>query len=133
MFNFNSFALQLNLRTENLLQKLPPTDSRQRIDTRLWEENKLQESNEQKDRLENNQRRRKKIIKEEIFKGKKIEDDEDYYTPVYFGRVVHPVTGEEIYDFLETNKHGSNYWKDRELGKWDHLPRVFEDDCKPFY
>lgn len=114
------------------MPKLPPTDSRQRMDTRLWEENKLDPSNQEKNRLELNQRQRKKKLKEEL-SGQKLDVDYNYHRPVYFERKEHPVTGDTYYPFLENNRFGSNYWKDRELGSWDHLPRVFDDDCKPFH
>jgi splicing suppressor protein 51 len=37
MFFFNKFTLQLNIRPDSLMSKLPPTDSRRRMDTQFWE------------------------------------------------------------------------------------------------
>jgi len=60
MYGFNSFTLQLNLINNILKEKLPPTDSRFRPDVQLWEEGKQEEASDEKNRLENNQRARKK-------------------------------------------------------------------------
>jgi hypothetical protein len=37
MFNMNFHALQLNLLSDSLRSKLPPTDSRLRPDIKAWE------------------------------------------------------------------------------------------------
>ena len=63
MYGMNSYALQLNLINDVLKEKLPPTDSRLRTDLRLWEEGKQEESTNEKNRLEINQRERKKKLK----------------------------------------------------------------------
>ena len=44
MFNMSTFGLQLNLLSDELKKKLPPTDSRLRPDIRFWEECKLNEA-----------------------------------------------------------------------------------------
>lgn len=44
MYNMNAFSLQLNLLTDELKEKLPPTDSRFRPDVRAWEEAKVDEA-----------------------------------------------------------------------------------------
>ena len=54
MYGMNSFALQLNILTDKLKEKLPPTDSRLRKDVRAWESGNQQESTDEKARLENN-------------------------------------------------------------------------------
>jgi oxysterol-binding protein-related protein 3/6/7 len=46
MYNMNAFSLQLNLLTDELKDKLPPTDSRMRPDVRAWEEGKVDEASE---------------------------------------------------------------------------------------
>mmetsp|Transcript_25632 Transcript_25632/g.39440 ORF Transcript_25632/g.39440 Transcript_25632/m.39440 type:complete len:177 (+) Transcript_25632:1941-2471(+) len=98
MYGMNSFALQINLLTDALKEKLPPTDSRLRMDTRLWESGKQDESSNEKTRIEVNQRNRKKALKELL--GKPLEgNDSEYYTPKYFKKGSHPLTGEEVYSF----------------------------------
>ena len=56
MYGFNAFTLQLNIATDKLKDKLPPTDSRHRKDVKEWEHGRMQESTDEKNRLENNQR-----------------------------------------------------------------------------
>ena len=46
MYNMNAFSLQMNLLTDELKEKLPPTDSRMRPDVRAWEEGKVDEASE---------------------------------------------------------------------------------------
>jgi hypothetical protein len=37
MFNMSTFGIQLNMSSEELMKKLPPTDTRRREDVRAWE------------------------------------------------------------------------------------------------
>ena len=66
MFNMSTFGLQLNMVSDELLEKLPPTDCRRRQDIRAWEAKNVPISSKDKDRLENNQRARKRQIKETL-------------------------------------------------------------------
>ena len=50
--------------SDDLAKKLPPTDCRFRPDIRHWEGAALEEANKEKARLENNQRDRRKKLKE---------------------------------------------------------------------
>ena len=59
----NYWSLQLNLLSDELKNKLPPTDSRLRPDVRFWEHADLENSSIEKERLENNQRLRRKKLK----------------------------------------------------------------------
>jgi len=103
-----------------------------RQDLRTWEEGKLEESTEIKNKLEVNQRLRKKALKEKL--GDKITDkDSSYYTPFYFKESTHPLNDEPYYEFVQKNSRGSNYWQDRDRGDWSHLPNIWDDDCKPFH
>jgi len=54
MHNMNYFSLQLNLLSDKLKAKLPPTDSRLREDVRAWEHADFEASQAEKTRLENN-------------------------------------------------------------------------------
>ena len=84
MYNMNAFSLQLNLLTDELKEKLPPTDSRMRPDCRAWEEGKVDEASEQKDALEQQQRARKRQLKADLGEDKVKGDDWTYYKPKYF-------------------------------------------------
>ena len=128
----NKFALQLNVLTNTLKDKLPPTDSRLRPDVKNWEDGKHKESTEEKERLEINQRNRKKILKEQNKEIDFTANDHVYYSPKYFKYVKHPITGDMYYEFLDKNSNGTNYWVDREKGNWDYLPKIYDDECKPF-
>lgn len=68
MFGFNYYTLQLNDLTDKIQEKLPPTDSRLRMDVRYWEENELSEATNEKNRLEHNQRERRKQVKESLIR-----------------------------------------------------------------
>ena len=128
----NKFALQLNVLTDKLKDKLPPTDSRLRPDIKIWENGKQKESSEEKERLEINQRNRKKINKEQKKDTDFSGNDHTFYSPKYFKYDKHPITGDPYYEFLEKNNYGSNYWVDREKGIWENMPKIYDDDCKPF-
>ena len=97
MFNMSTFGLQLNMISDELLEKLPPTDSRRRKDIRAWEAKNVPVSSTDKDRLETNQRARKKKVKEtlQIKEGK----DETWYNPLWFKRARHPVLDTDYYEF----------------------------------
>ena len=64
MYGFNNFSLQLNLMPDQLRDKLPPTDSRLRGDVKIWESGQIDNSTDEKNRIELNQRKRKKLLKE---------------------------------------------------------------------
>lgn len=132
MYNMNSYSLQMNILPDALKQKLPPTDSRFRPDTRAWEEGRVKDAGDLKEQLENQQRARKKLLKAEL--GDKMKGEEwTYHKPQYFKLTQEPKEGVITYEYQEKNARGSNYWMDREAGNWNHLPRIFEPDCKPFY
>ena len=82
MHNMNFFSLQLNLLSPQLKAKLPPTDSRLREDVRAWEHADFEASMAEKGRLENNQRARRKQVKE-MLKQENIEmnmyDEQSFY------------------------------------------------------
>lgn len=96
----------------------------------------MEEAQNEKTRLENNQRQRKKQLIADL-QGKREGFDKDhdptYYEPKYFVQQTHPVTGDAYYDFQAKNRYNSNYWSDRERGDFSHLPRIYEDGCEPFF
>ena len=88
----NYWSLQLNFLSDELKNKLPPTDSRLRPDVRFWEHADLENSSIEKERLENNQRLRRKklkVILEEMNENNgKIDmmDEESFYNPKFFDK-----------------------------------------------
>ena len=73
------------------------------------------------------------MLKEKFPDKNMTDNDSEYYSPKYFKLIKHPITGEEAYEFLEKNKYNSNYWSDRDKGNWDHMPKIYDDECEPFY
>uniref|UniRef100_A0A8C6SZY2 Oxysterol-binding protein n=1 Tax=Neogobius melanostomus TaxID=47308 RepID=A0A8C6SZY2_9GOBI len=63
-YGFTKFAIELNELHPSLKLLLPPTDTRLRVDQRLLEEGKLEEAEEQKQRIEEMQREQRKILEE---------------------------------------------------------------------
>ena len=60
-YGFTRFAIELNEFDSDMSKYLPPTDSRFRPDQRLLEEGKINESEAEKNRLETQQRERRKV------------------------------------------------------------------------
>ena len=60
IYGLNMVALQCNNLNDRLKSKLPPTDTRLRPDLRAWEHAELDEASKEKERLEENQRKRRK-------------------------------------------------------------------------
>mmetsp|Transcript_17862 Transcript_17862/g.30323 ORF Transcript_17862/g.30323 Transcript_17862/m.30323 type:complete len:145 (+) Transcript_17862:2607-3041(+) len=144
MFGFNYFALQCNMCPEGLRKKIPPTDSRVREDVRLWEEDQLDKASAAKQRYEDNQRNRRKMVKKMLEReakedGKKIDmhQEQDFYTPRFFTKV--KLEGSQKKGSKEPKfeyrliKGEKGYWERRERGDWTGIPRIFDDDCEPFY
>ena len=48
----NAVAMQLNMMSDAMRESLPPTDSRLRRDMQLWEEDRLDEAENEKVRIE---------------------------------------------------------------------------------
>ena len=86
----NLFSLQLNYLPEQLRSKLPPTDSRLRGDLRAWDQANLNLATSEKNRLEDNQRKRRNQIKKKFSadpqtpKEWNVADERTFYEPRYF-------------------------------------------------
>ncbi|XP_061809951.1 oxysterol-binding protein-related protein 3 isoform X3 [Nerophis lumbriciformis] len=63
-YGFTKFAIELNELDTSLKPLLPPTDTRLRVDQRLLEEGKLEAAEEQKQRIEQLQRERRRVLEE---------------------------------------------------------------------
>jgi oxysterol-binding protein 1 len=97
-FNLTPFVLSFNHIDDNLRQWISPTDSRYRPDQRAMEDGEYDFAATEKERLENEQRKRRK---------RREEAGEEYSSP-WFVRASHPVTGEEYWQF------NGKYWQQRE-------------------
>ena len=87
MYHMNLFALQLMAISDELKVKLPPCDGRFRGDTLYWDKANLDMATKEKDRLEKNQRQRRKLVKDLMFEDPKKEshwdlnDERTFYNP----------------------------------------------------
>ncbi|ETS78529.1 hypothetical protein PFICI_10591 [Pestalotiopsis fici W106-1] len=97
-FNLTPFVLTFNHIDDSLRKWIAPTDSRHRPDQRAMEDGEYDHAATEKERLENEQRQRRK---EREAKG------EEYVSP-WFTKDKHPITGEEYW------KWNGKYWQQRE-------------------
>ncbi|KAK5862406.1 hypothetical protein PBY51_017806 [Eleginops maclovinus] len=65
-YGFTKFAIELNELDPSLKLLLPPTDTRLRVDQRLLEEGNLEAAEEQKQRIEQLQRERRRVLEDNI-------------------------------------------------------------------
>lgn len=112
MFGFNQVSINLNFVTEEMLEWLPPTDTRRRGDQRRFEQGKVDEADEEKIRLEVKQRKARKIR----------EDSGGVWVPNFYRKAPHPfVAGAHIWEVIPER----NYWERRETHDWDDLPDLW--------
>ncbi|XP_033983777.1 oxysterol-binding protein-related protein 3 isoform X2 [Trematomus bernacchii] len=65
-YGFTKFAIELNELDPPLKLLLPPTDTRLRVDQRLLEEGNLEAAEEQKQRIEQLQRERRRVLEDNV-------------------------------------------------------------------
>lgn len=106
-YGFTSFGVQLNEITPDLKEKLPPTDSRLRPDQRAFEDGKVDDAEDGKQKLEAKQRERRKE-----WEGKKAGAERP---PQFFKQE----GGDEW-------RYRGNYWERREKGDWNQNIKIFE-------
>lgn len=113
-YGFTTFAASLNEITPIEKGKLPPTDSRLRPDQRAAEDNDFDEAETLKGKLEEAQRKRRKIL----------EDEGNSWTPKWFEKVEGgDGSGEEVW----VAKVGQDsYWEKRVNGDWEDVEKIFD-------
>lgn len=104
-YNLSSFAITLNELNPELMDKLPPTDSRLRPDQRLLENGEYERANAEKLRLEQRQRLSRKL-------------QENGWRPRWFQKDVEDGTFRYI----------GGYWEAREQRKWDDCWDIFGEN-----
>ena len=105
----NAIALQLNHLSSQLLTKLPPTDSRLRPDMQYWEKQEGDLAGKEKERLEDNQRQRRKEIKKIFASNKQIDlsDERTYHNPRWFTKsITQDEKGNSTFNYTPNGK----YW-----------------------
>lgn len=143
MYNMNLYSLQLMVASDALRAKLPPTDGRLRGDMKYWDVANLEMATKEKERLEGNQRLRRKKVRELIGEDPNkdsswdIQDERTFYNPTFFARIVEvDQNGKKHYKYVaKRSADGSKhlYWDMRERNDWTSVPRIYDDDCDAFY
>ena len=107
-FSLTPFVITLNALPERLKGYLPPTDTRLRPDQRAMEEGKYDFAADEKHRVEEKQR------------GKRRDRERtgEEYKPKWFSKTTCPITGEEYW-------HQSGYWEAREKQDWSRCEDIF--------
>ncbi|KAI5464465.1 Oxysterol-binding protein-domain-containing protein [Mariannaea sp. PMI_226] len=123
-FNLTPFVLTFNHIDDQLKPWLAPTDSRLRPDQRAMEDGEYDFAAEEKNRLEQNQRARRRVREER---------GEDFM-PAWFSKARCEVTGEEYWQF------NGKYWEQREKAgpngdgsAWAGLEPIYDDVQKETY
>ncbi|EPY52957.1 sterol binding ankyrin repeat protein [Schizosaccharomyces cryophilus OY26] len=98
-FNLTPFAISLNALTDELKPWLPPTDTRLRPDQRAMEVGQYDLAAEEKNRLEEKQRGKRKM---------RDQGEVQEWRPRWFSMKKHPITGEDYWEF------SGEYWNVRE-------------------
>ena len=125
-FNLTPFVMTLNALPERLKLNLPPTDTRLRPDQRAMEDGEYDLAAKEKNRVEEKQRA----------KRREREQDGDEYSPSWFVKRQHKVTGEDFWDLKrkgESEKAGgdgpgkgdTDYWACRDGGEWSRSEDIF--------
>lgn len=111
-YGMTTFAAQMNEVTSLEEGMLPCTDSRLRPDQRAYEEGRVEEAESLKLRLEEGQRRRRKLA----------EEGGEEWTPRWFARMEGSTSPEEAW----CAKVKGGYWSVRESRNWADVKDVFE-------
>ena len=109
LYHFSLFTLQLNYIDEELMEKLPCTDSRLRPDQRALENGDLELASKEKHNVEEYQRNQRKDREKQGIE----------WEPRYFIKKKDDFNDHDYYEFT------GKYWEDRESGKVKELERVF--------
>ena len=88
-YSLSNFTQNLNAINDELKNSLPITDTRLRGDLRLYEENKIEEAEKMKKKLEQFQRNRHSDFNNNNFQ----------YEPVYFKKCQNSLSNDEIYQY----------------------------------
>ncbi|OWB63544.1 hypothetical protein B5S29_g4531 [[Candida] boidinii] len=109
IFHLTNFAASLNAPQKSLLPVLPVTDTRFRPDQRAMEDGEYDFAAEEKNRVEEKQRAARRAR----------EESGESYVPEFFTKKIHPVTGDEYWEF------DHSYWKRRKSGELKKYKDIF--------
>ncbi|KAI2737682.1 hypothetical protein DTO013E5_5890 [Penicillium roqueforti] len=108
-FNLTPFVITLNALPDALKEWLPPTDTRRRPDQRAMEDGEYDLAADEKHRVEEKQRARRR----------ERDTNGEVYEPQWFIRDKCPVTGEEFW------AHNGKYWESRDAHDWSRSEDIF--------
>ena len=115
MYNFAEFALALNQPDETVA----PTDSRRRPDQRLMENCSWDEANQEKQKLEELQRTRRRKREIEAAEAQKEGKVYEGYQPCWFENVSDEVTKSNLHVYK------GGYWEAKETKDWSLCPEIY--------
>lgn len=115
MYYFTEFALALNQSDESVA----PTDSRRRPDQRLMENCKWDEANQEKQKLEEMQRIRRRKREFESSEAQTEGIVYEGYKPAWFENVVDEVTDTSVHVYK------GGYWEAKERKDWSLSPEIY--------
>lgn len=108
-FNLTQFAITLNALPEKLGAWLPQSDTRFRPDQRAMEEGRYDDASEDKHRVEEKQRAKKR----------EREASGEEYNPRWFSKKIHPLSGQEYWSY------DGQYWEQRMSHGWKGVPDLY--------
>lgn len=109
-YNMTEFAMALNEMAPPLSRLICPSDSRLRPDQRAMEEGRFAEASELKLKLEEKQRKARKLM----------ESGPDFvYEPRWFRRSLEPDSEAPHWVYL------GGYWESREQQHWENIPQIY--------
>ncbi|KAL6452016.1 OSH3 Oxysterol-binding protein 3 [Candida maltosa Xu316] len=111
-FGFTKFAGTLNKITPLEKGKMAPTDSRHRPDLQLYEQGDTEESETLKNKLEQDQRVRRK----------QMEDAGEVHVPKFFKPKTDGPADEVEWELIQGE---NSYWNRRKRGDWDDLLKLW--------
>lgn len=114
-YNFTLLACQLNEPEDGVA----PTDSRLRPDQRLMENGEWNKANDEKVRLEEKQRAKRRAREQRAEIGTQNGAAYESYTPLWFKKEEDPATG------MIAHVYQHEYWDCKERQDWSRCPDIF--------
>ncbi|KAI7853615.1 Oxysterol-binding protein-domain-containing protein [Circinella umbellata] len=116
-YGFTRYCVELNEITDLERDKLPVTDTRYRPDQRLYENGLADEADEEKQRIEQKQRDRRKEFEQKgvVWKPRWFTLEDDKYSDPLF---IPPAEGQEPHNTGQSFQYTGHYWQVRETGQW---------------
>ena len=126
MYFYSRTSMMINDRNGQMMGMISPTDARFRKDIVLYENNEVDEADREKLLIEDEQRRKRKLMEEGVMTQR----------PNFFEEVPHPFLSKDsfksksfenakMWKLIETDGSRKSYWDRREQGDWSGLPKLW--------